>query len=206
MSDDERAGVAVGAVARLQAFLRNSVEVPLADGLAASDPAELRSGVERALSAIQGLHFLADKEAGERTLRDLDDLVSRGVLRYVEGFGLEVDVVPSGESVQVRVDPHGFGDALHHILHNAQGFGGGTPVRVTVRTGSPYATVTIEDQGPGFSAEALSRAYDPFYSTTEAGLGLGLPQARHLIQTMGGEIHLKNGESGGIVEISLPLA
>ena len=70
-----------------------------------------------------------------------------------------------------------------------------------------YGRILIQDAGPGFSAEALSRAYDPFYSTSPDGLGLGLPHARELVERMGGEIHIRNGASGGgEVEVSVPLA
>lgn len=206
MTHDDRPGLAVEAVARLEAFLRNSVEGPLVDSLGADDPKELRAGVERALSAIQGLHFLADRAAGERTLHDLEELVSTTVRQFQSGSTLQVDVVSPGEAVQVRVDGDGFSNALTLVLHNAESFGGDRGVKITIGAGDPYATVTVADAGPGFSAEALSRAYDPFYSTSEGGLGLGLPQARTLVEAMGGQIHLRNGARGGVVEMSLPLA
>ena len=206
MTEDDKAGLAGEAVVRLEAFLRNSVEGPLVDSLGGDDPKELRAGVERALSAIQSLHFLADRAAGERTLYDLEELVSTTVQQFQSGSSLQVDLVLPAEAVQVRVDGDGFSNALTLVLHNAESFGGDRGAKITIEAGDPYATVTVADDGPGFSAEALSRAYDPFYSTSESGLGLGLPQARTLVEAMGGQIHLRNGEKGGVVELSLPLA
>lgn len=206
MSESRGRGVAVEAAAKLDAFLRNEVESPLADGLQASDPEELRAAVERALAAIQNLHFLADRAAGERALHDLSELVDEAVDRYREIGAAAVEVSPPSRAQQVRVDAEALGDALFLVLHNAEQFGDGEPVAVRLENGETYASVVVEDHGPGFTAEALSRAYDPFYSTTDQGLGLGLPQARHLMESMGGEIHLRNGPQGGVVELLLPVA
>ena len=206
MSSSEKPGVALEAAARLDKFLRSSVESPLTRGLASTDPDELREAVEAALTAIQGLHFLADRAAGERALHDLSELLAEAVDRFREGSAVPVDLSGTEEPIQVRVDGEAFGDLLFLVLHNAEHFGGGEPIRVSAEAGEPYARVTVEDRGPGFTAEALSRAYDPFYSTSETGLGLGLPQARQLIESMGGAIGIRNGDDGGIVELSIPAA
>lgn len=206
MSESPSPGVAVEAAARLESFLRNEVESPLADGLRAEDPDELRSAVERALAAIQDLHFLADRAAGERSLHDLDRLVDQALERYRDLSSVPLELSRPATPQQVRVDADAFGDALFLVLHNAEQFGTGEPVEVKLSNGETYASVLVEDRGPGFTAEALSRAYDPFYSTSDRGLGLGLPQARHLMESMGGEIHLRNGPQGGVVELLLPVA
>lgn len=194
------------AAARLDRFLRTAVESPLLRAVEADDLAVAKEAVEEALAAIQDLHFLADRAAGERSLHDLGDTVERAVALYREQSGVTVDVEMVEGPAQVRVDEEAFADLLFLVLHNAEHFGGGQPVHVRAEGGQPFATVTVEDRGPGFTAEALSRAYDPFYSTSDRGLGLGLPQARHLIEAMGGAIHIRNGPGGGVVELSLPAA
>jgi signal transduction histidine kinase len=68
------------------------------------------------------------------------------------------------------------------------------------------ARLRIRDQGPGFSAEALLKAQDPFYSTSPGGLGLGLPHAHRAIAQEGGEISLRNHDGQGAeVEVLLPV-
>lgn len=197
-------GVALEAAARLDRFLRTSVESPLVRALDSDDPAVTRSAVEEALAAIQDLHFLADRAAGERGLHDLTETVNRAVEAYAKQSDLPIEVETEDDGAQVRVDDEAFAEVLAFVLHNAEQFGSGQPVRVLTEGGQPFATVTVEDRGPGFTAEALSRAYDPFYSTSDRGLGLGLPQARHLIEAMGGAMRIRNGEQGGVVELSLP--
>jgi two-component system sensor histidine kinase TtrS len=105
------------------------------------------------------------------------------------------------------VEPEPIKDAIFLVLHNAGEFGEGQPVQVTLGADGGKAHVRIRDEGPGFSAEALLKAMDPFYSTSPGGLGLGLPHARKVVNSQGGEVFLRNGETGGAeVEIVLPMA
>jgi two-component system C4-dicarboxylate transport sensor histidine kinase DctB len=59
--------------------------------------------------------------------------------------------------------------------------------------------LSIRDSGPGFSAEALARAREPFFTTkTNAqGLGLGLAICDNLIGALGGKLSLANHPAGG---------
>jgi PAS domain S-box-containing protein len=85
---------------------------------------------------------------------------------------------------------------------------GGT---VTIRAGTTAAgqvQVTVQDTGSGIAPEALTRAFEPFYSTKgERGTGLGLPICRQIIDSHRGTIRLDStpGE-GTTVTITLPLA
>jgi signal transduction histidine kinase len=99
--------------------------------------------------------------------------------------------------VRAEVNAPSFMDALYLLLHNAGRFGGGAPVEVTVLEEDGRALVRIRDQGPGFTEEAFQRAFDPFYSTTPDGLGLGLPHARRTLESMGGRMELRNVPDGG---------
>ena len=60
-------------------------------------------------------------------------------------------------------------------------------------------TLVIRDNGPGFSAEALARAHEPFFTTkaTTQGLGLGLAICDTLLRALGGRLHLSNHMEGG---------
>ena len=96
-------------------------------------------------------------------------------------------------------------DALYLVLHNASRFGNGRTIELTVKKEGGQPKMIVRDRGPGFTEEAFRRAFDPFYSTAEGGLGLGLPQARKLLESMGGSIELRNVPGGGAeVEMTLP--
>ncbi len=59
--------------------------------------------------------------------------------------------------------------------------------------------LTLRDNGPGFSAEALQRAREPFFTTKTStqGLGLGLAICDTLTRALGGELRMSNNAEGG---------
>ncbi len=65
--------------------------------------------------------------------------------------------------------------------------------------------IMIYDNGEPFSKEALTRAFEPFYTTKQHGTGLGLPICRRIDQMHGGTIEVANSDRGGaLVKIGLP--
>ena len=49
-------------------------------------------------------------------------------------------------------------------------------------------TCAMADTGVGMDAEALARAFEPYFSTKATGTGLGLPIAKRNVEVSGGRI------------------
>jgi signal transduction histidine kinase len=63
----------------------------------------------------------------------------------------------------------------------------------------------VRDEGPGFSKEALSNAFTPFFTTKSNGSGMGHALCREIVHAHGGTISLVNAPDGGaIVTLILP--
>ena len=102
--------------------------------------------------------------------------------------------------------------AVSNLLDNAVRY---TPadgnIVLTISLSEKYLTVTVEDTGTGFSAEALVKGEQAFY-TSNAGrsqdghMGLGLYLAEQAARMHGGTLRLSNTESGARVELSVLLA
>ncbi|EOD9094395.1 two-component system sensor histidine kinase DctB [Pseudomonas aeruginosa] len=62
-------------------------------------------------------------------------------------------------------------------------------------------TLTLRDNGPGFSEDALAHAHEPFFTTktTAKGLGLGLAICDNLLRALGGRLEMGNHFEGGAV-------
>lgn len=62
-------------------------------------------------------------------------------------------------------------------------------------------TLTLRDNGPGFSEDALTHAHEPFFTTktTAKGLGLGLAICDNLLRALGGRLEMGNHLEGGAV-------
>jgi signal transduction histidine kinase/DNA-binding response OmpR family regulator len=72
--------------------------------------------------------------------------------------------------------------------------------------GRRWAQVEVQDNGSGFSNEALTKVPSPFFTTRSVGLGLGLTVTRKIIETHHGRMEIVNPADGrhGLVRIFLP--
>jgi len=201
----EREAALREAIERVGSFLDTRVKAPLAGQGAAADADELRERIDRALGALEDLHFFVTEMGEAREGTNLASL-AQGVSReFAADQGIAVRVMLGAPTVRAVVNPTALMDALYLVLHNAGRFGHGSTVDLTVDQTDGRARIVVRDRGEGFSEEAFARAFDPFYSTSPEGLGLGLPHARKVIEGMGGRIELRNVPDGGAeVELSFP--
>jgi signal transduction histidine kinase len=65
------------------------------------------------------------------------------------------------------------------------------------RQPTSWVTLTVADQGPGIGASAIERIFEPYFSTKENGLGMGLAICRRIVEDHGGEISVENSAAGG---------
>ncbi len=79
-------------------------------------------------------------------------------------------------------------------------------LRGTVDTARATARVTVSDNGPGFAADALGRAFEPFFTRKPSGTGLGLALVQKVIVNHDGKVTAGNeSHGGGAVQVELPV-
>ena len=59
------------------------------------------------------------------------------------------------------------------------------------------ATVIVADTGTGLAPDVLSKLFEPFYTSKEQGMGLGLSISRSIIEAHGGRIWAERADIGG---------
>lgn len=203
--EEERETALREAVGRVSAFLTINVRGPLAGATEDADAGELRERIDRALGSLEDLDFFVSEIDEVRQGTDLAKLAQSVSREFAGDQDVAVRVMLGSPTVRADANPTALMDALYLILHNAARFGGGGTVDLTVEKDAGHARIRVRDRGAGFSEEAFARAFDPFYSTSDEGLGLGLPHARKVIEGMGGRIELRNVPDGGAeVEIVFP--
>lgn len=195
------------AIGRVSAFLHARVRDPLTGATEDSDEGELRERIDRALGSLEDLDFFLSETGEARQGTDLTKLAQTVSREFAGDHDVAVRVMLGKAVIRADVNPPALMDALYLVLHNAARFGGGTTIDLAVDEVGDRAHIKVRDRGEGFSEEAFVRAFDPFYSTSSEGLGLGLPHARKVIEEMGGQIDLRNMPDGGAeVEISFPVS
>jgi signal transduction histidine kinase len=81
----------------------------------------------------------------------------------------------------------------------------GTTLYLSFKDNSEFFYIIVEDEGIGFSPEALSRATERFYTTkvSQEYRGLGLAIAKEILLEHQGNIFIKNTETGASVTLEL---
>ncbi len=140
----------------------------------------------------------------------LADLVDEVAGPYTPGASVrvqfQIDVPASLPKVQI--DRMLVGRALTNVIDNALHAmpGGGTLTIGAQITPAGKVELSVTDTGVGMDEEALSRLFEPYFSTKAVGTGLGLSIARRNIELNHGTIavHSRRGQ-GTRVTITLPL-
>ncbi len=93
---------------------------------------------------------------------------------------------------------------VSNLIQNAQRYGGGTPVELTLDCTNARVRVRVLDTGMGIPDDQLEKVFRPFYrlessrSQTTGGTGLGLAIVRQLAETNGWKVVLQNRPQGGL--------
>jgi signal transduction histidine kinase len=64
--------------------------------------------------------------------------------------------------------------------------------------------ITVLIQDTGSHVKNIERIFEPFYTTKKTGLGIGMFQAKHLVESLGGNIKVENTDAGVEFTVALP--
>jgi len=111
-------------------------------------------------------------------------------------------------SVHAYIEPIRFEEALTNLINNAiEAMPEGGILHITSKIfpnhSSPKGPLTVlvelEDSGKGIPEKYKDEIWRPFFTTNQSGTGIGLPESRKIIESMGGEISIQSEEGVGTV-------
>ncbi|WP_426451249.1 PAS domain S-box protein [Paenibacillus sp. S-38] len=171
--------------------------------------------LERIESIISELLMLAKPQALEMKNCDLGTLVQEVALLLGTQASLQNIVIdlrrPAGTGIRICCNANQIKQVFINLLKNAmEAMPLGGVIRVEVEEpGEPsgFPLVRIIDQGGGIAEEQLRVVGEPFYSTKEAGTGLGLMVSHKIVEHHGGRICITSEMGVGTsIEVMLPAA
>jgi two-component system NtrC family sensor kinase len=163
----------------------------------------IREQVRRATAITRRLLGFSRAPARERSPADLNRAVEE-TIALLEGeaarhrIAIVRDYQP--DLAPVVTDAPQLQQVFLNVLGNAiDAIGERGEIRVSTRSDGRSHLVQFLDSGPGLSAEARERIFDPFYTTKPSGkgTGLGLYVSHAIAERLGGELTAANRAEGG---------
>ena len=109
---------------------------------------------------------------------------------------------------KLSLDPELIKTCIFNAVLNAfQAMPDGGKLSVSAKASDSKVSLIFEDTGIGVSRENLSKVFDPFFSTKETGLGLGLAMTRKVVEEHGGKVDFQSAEGkGSTITMSFPIS
>ena len=176
---------------------------------------QITNQAQRASEIIRRLRALVGKQPPIRSRVDLNHLVKE-VCSFVEldtgklDVEIELDLEPEG--IPVDVDLVQIEQVLLNLVRNALDALAEVPARkrrliLRTRSSDEEAEVEVQDSGPGIEHERVQSLFEPFYTTKESGMGMGLPISQTILENHDGEIEVESAPGGGaLFRVRLPIA
>ena len=135
----------------------------------------------------------------------------RGVMRGLLPASIELSMVIEDVPMDVEVDREGLEQVLLHLAVNARdAMPNGGRLMIQAKQAFPghlpKVVIQVTDTGSGMSVETQSHMFEPFFSTKEMNVGLGLTAVYGIVKQSAGQVDVvsRPGE-GTVVRVSLPL-
>ncbi len=131
----------------------------------------------------------------EESLSMVIEEIRSGGVQLIKEYAERIPLI-KGDALQLK---QGFFNLINNACH-AMKERGTLFLRVFPfsKNGSPCVRVEVEDTGRGIDPENLHNIFNPFYSTKESSLGLGLPIVHKIIASHRGQIEVDNHPGTGV--------
>ena len=172
---------------------------PMAEELASIISAE----VDRTNSLVTRFLDFARPLEPKRESTDVTSVIDRAVTRA------KVDVVReySPSLPRLAIDPELMEQVFLNLVTNAaQASGPGDPITVRTRAVDEQAEVSVIDHGCGIPPEKIETIFNPFVTTKQNGVGLGLAIVAKIVDGHGGKMSVESEPGkGSTFRVLLPI-
>ena len=175
---------------------------------------DIEADGHRAAAIISSIRELTTKTNDHGALTSAEDaahLALRLLKRDLQINQVSVSTEFQGNLPKVQIDGMKLQQVLLNLIRNAVDAMSSSPPearRLELKTsfgGQSTVLISVQDSGPGISAEDRVRIFDPLFTTKPDGMGLGLAISSTLVAGSGGKLRLVKSESdGSFFELAMP--
>ncbi|HVM80549.1 MAG TPA: PAS domain S-box protein [Stellaceae bacterium] len=168
----------------------------------------------RAGQIIRRLRQFVEKGSTEHRAEDINKVVEEASALALVGakeIGIRVSLMLAAALPPVAIDKIQIQQVMLNLMRNAVEAMAESPERrlivVTERGEEGMVAVTVRDTGPGLSEAVRRQLFQPFVTTKEKGMGIGLSICRSIVEAHGGRILAEPSHpSGTRFLFTLPIA
>ena len=141
---------------------------------------------------------------------DINETIKE-ISHLFENSGIKITTTLLKGLPKIKVDVNMMRQVLINLIQNAQDAMINNTKKPSIKINTNkyknYLILSIEDNGPGFSADILKKAFEPYVTTKSHGTGLGLAIVKKIIEEHEGTIVVENIKNGGAnINIQLPIS
>jgi len=143
-------------------------------------------------------------------LIDINETIKE-ISHLFENSGIKITTTLLKGLPKIKVDVNMMRQVLINLIQNAQDAMINNTKKPSIKINTNkyknYLILSIEDNGPGFSADILKKAFEPYVTSKSHGTGLGLAIVKKIIEEHEGTIVVENIKNGGAnINIQLPIS
>jgi signal transduction histidine kinase len=181
-------------------------------GVADAEINELRACLERASALLRALVVAPPPAPAARGIVDLNTVIGSAehTLARVTRERIALRLRRSQAPLPVRAEAADIQRVLLNLALNAMEAMAGVGV-LTIETAfaddpTPRAVLTVTDTGAGMAPELQARIFQPYFSTRETGMGLGLSLVALTVRQLRGTIAVDSQPGRGTsIVVTLPI-
>lgn len=224
----ESLGVLAGGIAHdfnnsLTAILGNITSAKLSLGDTEKATAKLReaeNATHQTRRLTKQLLTFARGGAPIREAVDITELIRETAHFALHGTNLRLETQFPEDIWTVRADPGQISQVVHNLIinaHHAMPEGGLVTLSAVnmsdpqagkaKRQAGPFVRISVADQGQGIAPELLDKIFEPYFTTSQKGSGLGLTTSHFILKSHGGFIEVDSSPGqGATFHLYLPAA
>jgi two-component system sensor histidine kinase FlrB len=156
-----------------------------------------KSGNEQVVNSLSVNELIND------SIQAMDALITKA--------NAQINIHSSGDDNFILANKSALTGAIQNLVHNAlQATGSIKPsqavIDIQVYSKNDSVYISVKDNGPGIKSENIDKVFEPFYTSSSQGTGLGLAVVKSVVEAHQGKVnYLSKAGQGAHFCLKLPL-